>query len=216
MTENNLEQAKQTILTNAYYFFGTVDGYYIFDFNEEGRQLAYCLETFAGLEREKIAFRKQGNVIVDVNNEPIMDISGSSHKALEEEDLIVGMLYQHIKSGGVYRIVGISKHSETEEELVVYKSELDNQMWSRPKTMFMDGRFKRYYPKTTIDFMFVKVYRGNDFIVEGTYDEIIGWVQRNVVKTNKPLNFAYCEMELEKKGFRIIRTKHKLSKYYWE
>jgi len=57
-----------------------------------------------------------------------MDISGS---------------YRHFK-GGIYRVVGVARHSETEEELVVYESPAGD-LWVRPKAMFfgmavVDGR----------------------------------------------------------------------------
>lgn len=44
--------------------------------------------------------------------------------------------YKHYK-GGIYEVVGMSIHTETEEELVLYKDEDDN-FWSRPVEMFLD------------------------------------------------------------------------------
>ena len=44
--------------------------------------------------------------------------------------------YRHFK-GGLYRLVGIAKDSETLEEMVVYQAMYgDGQMWVRPKSMF--------------------------------------------------------------------------------
>jgi Uncharacterized protein conserved in bacteria len=44
--------------------------------------------------------------------------------------------YRHFK-GGVYRLVGIAKDSETLEEMVVYQAMYgDRQMWVRPMSMF--------------------------------------------------------------------------------
>lgn len=50
--------------------------------------------------------------------------------------------YRHHK-GKIYRILHIAKHSETEEELVVYQAMYGKgEVWARPKSMFMDeGRF---------------------------------------------------------------------------
>lgn len=51
--------------------------------------------------------------------------------------------YQHYK-GNFYQVLGISRHSETLEELVVYKAlydsaEFGNQaIWVRPKEMFLE------------------------------------------------------------------------------
>ena len=42
--------------------------------------------------------------------------------------------YRHFK-GNVYEVIGIARHSETEEELVVYRSPA-GELWVRPKAMF--------------------------------------------------------------------------------
>lgn len=49
--------------------------------------------------------------------------------------------YLHSKTGKFYRVIGISTHSETEEELVVYECLYKNpksQLWVRPKKMFTE------------------------------------------------------------------------------
>jgi len=56
-------------------------------------------------------------------------------------DLQLG-LYQHFK-GNFYEVVGVVKHSETLEDLVLYKAlyvgEFPNgQLWVRPKKMFLE------------------------------------------------------------------------------
>ena len=43
--------------------------------------------------------------------------------------------YKHYK-GNIYEVIGVAKHSETLEELVVYRDK-DN-MWVRPKKMFLE------------------------------------------------------------------------------
>jgi len=45
--------------------------------------------------------------------------------------------YRHYK-GNDYQVVGIARHSETEEELVVYRKLYDDgSLWVRPLAMFM-------------------------------------------------------------------------------
>ena len=46
--------------------------------------------------------------------------------------------YRHYK-GNDYQVLGIARHSETEEELVVYRKLYgDGSMWVRPLAMFME------------------------------------------------------------------------------
>ena len=51
--------------------------------------------------------------------------------------------YQHFK-GNFYEVLGVARHSETLEELVVYHALYDskkfgkNSLWIRPKKMFIE------------------------------------------------------------------------------
>jgi len=53
--------------------------------------------------------------------------------------------YRHYK-GNEYTVLGVARHSETLEELVVYRQEYgDHELWVRPAAMFaetvlIDGR----------------------------------------------------------------------------
>jgi hypothetical protein len=47
--------------------------------------------------------------------------------------------YQHYK-GQFYTVLGVARHSETEEELVVYRQEYGEfGLWVRPKQMFIES-----------------------------------------------------------------------------
>jgi len=52
--------------------------------------------------------------------------------------------YQHFKNGKLYEVIGQAIHSETREEMIIYKALYhceqfgENQTWVRPKTMFFE------------------------------------------------------------------------------
>ncbi|MEH6822885.1 MAG: DUF1653 domain-containing protein [Motiliproteus sp.] len=66
-------------------------------------------------------------------------------------------LYRHYK-GGEYRVVGIARHSETDEKLVVYQPQYgQGGLWVRPLAMFLEsvqtehGAQPRFLRLTEID-----------------------------------------------------------------
>ena len=51
------------------------------------------------------------------------------------QEITVGKTYKHYK-GNIYRIIALAKHSETEEDMVVYQNTLKGDIWVRPKSMW--------------------------------------------------------------------------------
>lgn len=46
--------------------------------------------------------------------------------------------YRHYK-GNEYEVIGLARHTETDEELVVYRALYGaGQLWCRPKTMWLE------------------------------------------------------------------------------
>ena len=45
--------------------------------------------------------------------------------------------YRHFK-GGYYQVLALALHTETQEQLVIYQSEQDDQVYARPVAMFME------------------------------------------------------------------------------
>ena len=54
------------------------------------------------------------------------------------EKVEVGKKYQHFK-GHVIEITAIAKHSETLENMVVYKHLGSGEYWTRPESMFLES-----------------------------------------------------------------------------
>lgn len=49
----------------------------------------------------------------------------------------IGRKYRHFK-GHEIEVIGIAKHSETLENLVIYNHLESNEMWARPEEMFLE------------------------------------------------------------------------------
>lgn len=66
-----------------------------------------------------------------------------------------GEKYRHFKLGKIVTVIGISRHTETEELAVVY--EYEGTIWNRPLEMFMSEVDKGKYPNATQKYRFEKV-----------------------------------------------------------
>ena len=90
-------------------------------------------------------------------------------KEAEDRKLHAGDIVQHFKretlskkdrdkNKYLYKIVGIAKHTETEETVVVYQSLYgDFEMYVRPYDMFMGEVDKKKYPDIKQTYRFEKV-----------------------------------------------------------
>ena len=66
-----------------------------------------------------------------------------------------GEKYRHFKLGKIVTVIGISRHTETEELTVVY--EYEGTIWNRPLEMFMSKVDKEKYPNASQKYRFEKV-----------------------------------------------------------
>lgn len=66
-----------------------------------------------------------------------------------------GEKYRHFKIGKIVAVIGISRHTETEELAVVY--DYEGTIWSRPLEMFMSEVDKKKYPNATQKYRFEKI-----------------------------------------------------------
>ena len=57
---------------------------------------------------------------------------------MEKKPLIRAGIYQHYK-GNLYKVIGIARHSEKDELMVVYRAQTgDHDLWVRPYKMFIE------------------------------------------------------------------------------
>lgn len=66
-----------------------------------------------------------------------------------------GEKYKYFKLGKIVTVIGVSRHTETEELTVVY--EYEGHIWNRPLEMFMSEVDKEKYPNTEQKYRFEKV-----------------------------------------------------------
>jgi hypothetical protein len=68
----------------------------------------------------------------------------------------VGDVVRHFK-GGLYIIVTFATNTETNEEMVIYQSLKDKQVWARPYDMFVSEIDRAKYPAVKEDYRLSRV-----------------------------------------------------------
>lgn len=70
-----------------------------------------------------------------------------------EREIKAGMKVRHFK-GFISEIIAVAMHTETEEELVIYKHIDEEQVYARPLSMFNSLMDKEKYPNVTQKYRF--------------------------------------------------------------
>ena len=103
------------------------------------------------------------NFTLDGENEPNCDLvlltrhfkKDNSNMQFDRPLPKKGEKYKHFKLGKIVTVIGVSRHTETEEITVVY--EYEGTIWNRPLEMFMSEVDKEKYPNVSQKYRFEKV-----------------------------------------------------------
>src|SRR5690242_4027344 len=78
-----------------------------------------------------------------LNKKLVHELSEKKLNNMTEKILKLGK-YRHYKTENLYQVIDVAHHSETLEEMVVYKALFhckefgSNSLWVRPKSMFLE------------------------------------------------------------------------------
>lgn len=107
--------------------------------------------------------------------------------------LHVGGIYRHFK-GNFYRVISIARHSETRENVVVYKPLLGCVTYVRPLSMFMSNVDSSKYPKA--------IQRARFQYCRCSYEEYMDILYNslsesdlNKYKIGEQINYKYLECD---------------------
>lgn len=124
--------------------------------------------------------------------------------------------YRHFK-GGIYEVLGVGKHSETQEELMVYQHER-GELWLRPLPMFygsvtrLDGttvnRFEKLSDETTLG----KMRSGAEDCAENHYTAEEGRALEKRIKEleHQLYSEAARTVGAKRSGRALVDSVHKL------
>ena len=123
------------------------------------------IKDFAEVDEiwQQLHIDESENFTLDGENEPNCDLAllarhfkkDNSSTEFDRPLPKKGEKYKHFKLGKIVTVIGLSRHTETEEITVVY--EYEGTIWNRPLEMFMSEVDKEKYPNVSQKYRFEKV-----------------------------------------------------------
>lgn len=128
-----------------------ISGYLVSDRNTTSKDLESYMGAMYGEWWQQLHIEQSEDFDLDGEDKPNCDLAlltrhfkkGNISTEFDRPLPKKGEKYKHFKIGKVVTIIGISRHTETEEISVVY--EYEGHIWNRPLEMFMSEVDKGKY-----------------------------------------------------------------------
>lgn len=129
-----------------------ISGYLVSDRNTTSKDLESYMGAMYGEWWQQLHIEQSEDFDLDGEDKPNCDLAlltrhfkkGNISTEFDRPLPKKGEKYRHFKLGKIVTVIGISRHTETEELTVVY--EYEGTIWSRPLEMFMSEVDKKKYP----------------------------------------------------------------------
>lgn len=140
-----------------------ISGYLVSDRNTTSKDLESYMGAMEGERWQQLHVEQSEDFELDGEDKPNCDLALLT-RHFKKDSIITefdrplprkGEKYRHFKLGKIVTVIGISRHTETEELTVVY--EYEGTIWSRPLEMFMSEVDRGKYPNVAQKYRFEKV-----------------------------------------------------------